>query len=56
VAGVSSLRVRRAVGVAIVVVVVLAFVLTTTGLTPVGVAWTAGLFAVVAVLIALLRS
>jgi hypothetical protein len=48
--------VRQAVAFAIVVVVVLAFVLTTAGLTLVGVAWTAGLFAVVAVLVALLRA
>jgi hypothetical protein len=54
--GAPSLGVRRAVGAAAVAVVVLSFVLTASGLTLAGAAGTAGVFAVVGLLVALLRS
>jgi hypothetical protein len=49
-----ALWLRRAIGVATIAVVALAFLLTIASLRPVGVAWTAALFVVVGVLVALL--
>jgi hypothetical protein len=49
-----ALWLRRAVGMATIVIVPLAFLLTIASVTPVGVAWTAVLFVVVGVLVALL--
>jgi hypothetical protein len=53
--GDRAARRRRAAAAAVAVVVVLAFALTVSGLTVVGVLWTAAVFAVVGVLVALLR-
>ena len=54
--GAPPFGVRRAVGAAAVAVVALSFLLTASGLTLAGAAATAGVFAVVGLLVALLRS